>query len=226
MLSSRNPGMTENPIVGPQLTKGRASWQFMGGPGSPIYRLLDWLRGQLNQAIVNYLLVHTEGASGKVVLEAGSGPASGARAFARQSEIRLSVAIDIDIEALQEARRGDPSLPVVAGDLYHLPFAPGMFHLVWNNSTLEHLEDPQMALAEITRVTRHGGHVFVGVPYRYGPLGFQPLVRNCGIGEWLGPVFTRDRLRELFARSGLLVEDSVIYFFRFFIGALARKPRL
>ena len=135
----------------------------------------------------------------------------------------LSVAADIDIEALREARRRDPALPVVVADLYHLPFPPESFDLVWNSSTLEHLDDMEAALAQMERVTRTGGHLFIGVPYLYGPLGFQRWIPQTGVGIWIGTVFSRSELVARLERLGLQIVAGTLYFFRFFVGSLARK---
>lgn len=197
-------------------------WSFGGGPGTLPYRLFDALRRDLNVRLAERLFARALG-SGRLCLEAGSGPAfassllRGAGAF--------SVAVDIDREALAEAHRRDPGLPLVRGDLLRLPFREGSFDLTWNSSTMEHLPSMDPALAQMARVTRAGGCVFVGVPYRGGPLAFQPAIRRSAIGLWLGDVFGKGELARRLANHGLAPQDSWTYFFRFFVGVLARKPR-
>jgi len=153
------------------------SWQFLGGPGALPYYCYDAVRKALNRKLAAYLLAKAPQGRGSKVLEAGSGPAFASSLLASNPGV-FSVAMDIDIDALKEARRRDPALPVVVGDLYRFPFKMGVFDLVWNSSTLEHLAAPVRALDEMKRVAVQNGHVFVGVPYRVGPLGFQPLVKN------------------------------------------------
>ena len=96
-------------------------------------------------------------------------------------------------------------------------------NLSWNSSTIEHLPDPSCAVAEMARVTRNGGSVFVGVPNLYGPLGFEYLIRETSIGIWIGQTFTGAGLREMLIDSGLKPQHSLFYFFRFFVGVLAQK---
>jgi SAM-dependent methyltransferase len=104
-----------------------------------------------------------------------------------------------------------------------MPFAADTFSLVFNSSTIEHLDDPAHAVREMQRICRQEGRVFVGVPYRYGPLAFQPLIYSTVIGRWLGPVFSRRGLTELLTTSGLAPVASVRYFWNFFVGAVAVK---
>ena len=158
------------------------------------------------------------------VLEGGSGPAYASSLFAAHPAVRLSVAADADIEALREARRRDASLPLVVADLRRLPFRDGVFDLVWNSSTLEHIDEPHVALGEMERTTRAGGHVFVGVPHRFGALGFQPAIARTRWGIWIGPVFDRRSLARLMSASGLVPIAHRTYFWGVFLGMLARKP--
>jgi ubiquinone/menaquinone biosynthesis C-methylase UbiE len=198
------------------------AWQ-LGSPDTLIYRFFDALRKRLNQKLVRYLL--SKGLKGDrgIVLEAGSGPAFASSIFSRDTKVALSVAVDLDHEALQEARRRDASLVAVNADLLHLPFRDECIDLTWNSSTLEHIPDPRSALGEMQRVTKRGGTVFVGVPYLYGPLGFQRWIADSAVGVWIGTTFNRSELSAMLARAGLNPFDHIFYFFRFFVGVLAQK---
>ena len=157
-------------------------------------------------------------------MDTGSGPAFASSLLAQSKGVVLSVALDIDLEALTEARQRDPSLPILVADLVHLPFACGSFSLVWNSSTMEHLTNRQAALKEMSRVTQCGGIVFIGVPYIYGPLGFQKWIAKTTIGVWIGEVFDRNKLLELVTNCGLRPKTLIYYFYRCFIGIVAEKP--
>lgn len=194
------------------------SWQFLSGPGSAAYGLYDTLRRRLNRALVDWM---TRRAPARRVLEAGSGPAFASSLMRRRPGVELSVALDIDLEALREARRRDPALPVVVGDLRRMPFARGAFDLVWNSSTMEHLEDMGPAIEEMKRAAGRDGFVFIGVPALWGPLGLQRAIRATTAGVWIGTVFSRGELAARLARHGLRVRRSCVYFFGFFVGALA-----
>jgi SAM-dependent methyltransferase len=201
---------------------GPKSWQ-LGSPGTLTYRLYDALRNQLNGKLVNYLLTRAINHDKCKVLEAGSGPAFASSMLAQDPRVEFSVAIDLDIEALHEARHRDSALCLVVADLCNLPFRAETMNLSWNSSTIEHLPDPSCAVAEMARVTRKGGSVFVGVPNLYGPLGFEYLIRETSVGIWIGQTFTGAGLREMLINSGLKPQHSLFYFFRFFVGVLAQK---
>ncbi len=201
---------------------GAKSWQ-LGAPGTLSYRLYDALRNQLNGKLVNYLIARAINHDKCKVLEAGSGPAFGSSMLAQDSRVDLGVAMDLDIEALHQARQRDPNLCLVVGDLRNLPFKTGSLDLSWNSSTVEHLPNPASAVAEMARVIRKGGSVFVGVPNLYGPLGFEYWIRQTSVGIWIGQTFTGSGLRQMLIDSGLKPQHSLFYFFRFFVGVLAQK---
>jgi len=198
------------------------AWQ-LGAPGTGVYWLYDWLRKRLNSKLVEYLL--SQGISDRQarVLEAGSGPAFASSILARDSRVDLSIAADIDLEALYEARHRDAHLALVVADLQSLPFRGESVDLCWNSSTIEHLSSPEEALAEMQRVTRRGGRVFVGVPNLYGPLGFQRWISQTSVGVWIGTTFNRPQLIAKMAGAGIQPKHTIFYFFRFFIGVLGEK---
>lgn len=198
------------------------AWQ-LGAPGTVIYELFDSLRKNLNRKLVTYLLGSRGDCRSMVVLEAGSGPAYASSLFSSDSRVDLAVAIDIDHEALSQARKRDPKLCLVVADLNKLPFRNGCVELSWNSSTLEHLDCPSDALCEMHRVTRSGGSVFVGVPNLYGPLGFQKFIQDTSTGTWIGKTYSCSELTEMMKNADLKPKDSINYFFRFFIGVLAEK---
>lgn len=198
------------------------AWQ-LGAPGTGTYRLYDWLRKRLNSKLVEYLLARGIADNKTRVLEAGSGPAFASSILARDRRVDLSIAVDIDIEALHEARNRDRHLALVAADLQSLPFKNESVDLCWNSSTIEHLPSPEAALAEMHRVTRWGGKVFVGVPNLYGPLGFQRWISQTSVGVWIGTTFDGSQLKARMAEVGLQPKHTLFYFFRFFVGVLGEK---
>jgi ubiquinone/menaquinone biosynthesis C-methylase UbiE len=198
------------------------AWQ-LGSPDTLVYWFFDTLRKRLNAKLVNYLLTRAISRENATVLEAGSGPAFASSILRTDHRVGISVAVDIDLEALQQARSRDASLSLVVADLNNLPFRSESMDLCWNSSTIEHLPDPSAALAEMQRVTMQGGSVFVGVPNLYGPLGFQRWIRQTSVGIWIGEVFNRSQFSRLLTQAGLKPKDCIFYFFRFFVGVLASK---
>ena len=206
------------------LTRGAPrSWDVIGGPGSWLYQLFDRQRQGLNRRLARYLASRTGVGRGSLVLEAGSGPGSGSSALAGEPWRCASIALDLDADALREARRRDPNLLLVRGDLQRLPFADEAMDLVWSSSTIEHLPDPDAAVGEMRRVAKPEGYVFLGVPSATGPLGFQRWIAGTPFGVWIGTVFTATRLRALAGRAGLACIDLRAYYSRCFLGALCRR---
>jgi SAM-dependent methyltransferase len=198
------------------------AWQ-LGSPDTLVYWFFDTLRKRLNAKLVNYLLNSAITRESATVLEAGSGPAFASSILRTDHRVGLSVAVDIDLEALLQARNRDVSLCLVVADLNNLPFRTESMDLCWNSSTVEHLPDPAVAIGEMQRITMRGGSVFVGVPNLYGPLGFQRWIRQTSVGIWIGETFDRCQLSGLLTKAGLKPKDCIFYFFRFFVGVLAGK---
>ena len=186
-----------------------------------MYRAYDATRRRLNRRLVRFLV--ERGFARDVIVEVPSGPGSGSCALARCGRVKLSLAVDIDLEALREGRRQDPALRSVVADVYALPFRTGSIDGVWSSSSVEHLERVDLALSEMHRVLRFGGRVFVGVPYRFGPLGFQPCIARSAAGAWIGRVFGRSELRRVVGERGFDVLGTMTYFFGTFVGVLAAK---
>jgi ubiquinone/menaquinone biosynthesis C-methylase UbiE len=95
-------------------------------------------------------------------LDAGTG--AGALAFAVAPLVRDVVGVDLVPELLEQARRrsgSHPNVGFVEGDITSLEFERGSFELAATLRTLHHVARPELAIAELTRVTRPGGTVLV-----------------------------------------------------------------
>ena len=105
---------------------------------------------------------------GMEVLDAGAGTCWIARVMSRIVGPRGRVwAFDGSEERLQLGARkaqeqGCANLRFVTGDLYQPPFQPGSFDLVWSRLVLEHLSDPDLALARLVELAKPGGKVVAG----------------------------------------------------------------
>ncbi len=71
------------------------------------------------------------------------------------------VPCDFSLGMLRVGRDRRPDLGFVAGDATRLPFADGSFDAVTISFGLRNVHDPDAALAEMRRVTRHGGRLVV-----------------------------------------------------------------
>ena len=93
-----------------------------------------------------------------------SGTGAGALAFALAPHVREVVAVDLVPELLEQGRKraeGFPNVTFVEGDATKLPFELGSFDLTGSLRTLHHIARPELAVAELARVTRMRGRVLV-----------------------------------------------------------------
>jgi ubiquinone/menaquinone biosynthesis C-methylase UbiE len=93
-----------------------------------------------------------------------SGTGSGALAFALAPHVREVVGVDIVPELLEQARKRAerfPNVKFVEGDATKLPLEYGSFDLAGTLRTLHHIARPELAVAELVRVTRPRGRILV-----------------------------------------------------------------
>ena len=94
------------------------------------------------------------------VLDAACG--SGALAFALAPHVKDVVGVDLDTERLRLGRERAPAnVSFVEGDITHLPFESESFDLAGTMRAIHHLQRPELAVAELARVTRRDGHILV-----------------------------------------------------------------
>jgi len=134
----------------------------------------------------------------------------------------IVVGMDINLTSHRNIHR------LVPGSLYAMPFAGSSFDLITCSMVMEHLDEPQRAVAEITRVLAPGGAVVINTPnlWNYGIMAnavaskLLPenwrllLVRNSDMREpeEIFPVRyranTMRRLINLLGASGLKVHKA------------------
>jgi SAM-dependent methyltransferase len=164
-------------------------------------RLPAWLPGWLRARIeVNLWHQHEMLAAARAatpagarVLDAGAGEGRFRRYFAHARYIGVDSAV------------GDPGWDYSAlsalGDLTRLPFADGSFDAALCTTVLEHVREPRAVLAEIARVLRPGGALYVSVPqsfhqhqkphdyFRYTSFGLRYLLDGAGLPiVWIRPM--------------------------------------
>ncbi|MFT0847437.1 demethylmenaquinone methyltransferase [Actinomycetaceae bacterium L2_0104] len=90
-------------------------------------------------------------------LAAGTGTSSAAYA-AKGADV---VACDFSQGMLAEGKRRYPELDFVAGDAMALPFADETFDVATISYGLRNVEDPELAMREMLRVTKPGGRLVI-----------------------------------------------------------------
>jgi ubiquinone/menaquinone biosynthesis C-methylase UbiE len=120
--------------------------------------LQDARAAELEEKVVRFVAP----AGDERVLDSGTG--SGALAFALAPHVREVVAVDLVPELLEQGRRRAerfPNVSFVEGDATKLPLDYGSFDLAGSLRTLHHIPRPELAVAELARVTRPRGRVLV-----------------------------------------------------------------
>jgi ubiquinone/menaquinone biosynthesis C-methylase UbiE len=136
------------------------------------------------------------------VLDAGAG--AGALAYALAPRVRDVIAFDIAPQPRDEAVS---NVAFVEGDVTALPFGQGEFDLVGAVMLLHHVKWPEIAMAELTRVTRLGGtllvvdHVAPADPLAALELNRVERARDPSIAR----ILSGADLRGLFEQNGLVV---------------------
>jgi SAM-dependent methyltransferase len=121
-------------------------------------------------------------------LDAGCGIGAMARQF-RESGLRLC-GIDMSAALLEEARRVT-GLPLVAAEdvppgeeslsrasVELTPYADGQFDGVYSSSVLEYAADLEVALRELHRVVRKGGHLVFNLPNAFSAFRIANAIRR------------------------------------------------
>jgi len=105
-------------------------------------------------------------------------------------------------------------------DVTNLPFADNQFDAVFVIAVLEHVVEPQAAVSEISRVLKHDGRVFSGIPFmQQVHMGCYDFTRYTLLGHrWLFNSFEMIDLSPS-SGSGSALLWSITSFFRSFISS-------
>jgi SAM-dependent methyltransferase len=126
------------------------------------------------------------------VLEIGCGRGGFACWLASHPGVSAVVAADFSGVAVTKgwhhaAQQHVDTVRWAVADIQRIPFAPASFDNVVSCETIEHLPSPRSAIAELFRVVRPGGRLYLTCPNYMGPIG---LYR--GYMRLRGQVFTEE----------------------------------
>jgi malonyl-CoA O-methyltransferase len=96
----------------------------------------------------------------RVVVDLGCGTGENAAALRRRFPRARVIAVDRDLAATQQARRGQRfwrRFDCVCADARALPFAPQSADLVFSNLLLPHFDEPLQLFTEVQRTLRSAG---------------------------------------------------------------------
>ncbi|HMP78092.1 MAG TPA: class I SAM-dependent methyltransferase [Pirellulaceae bacterium] len=150
-----------NPFLDESVASQYENWYIRCGCNQDSHErnLLAWLLTQLDGV--------------KSIIEIGCGTGHFARWLA---EMRYRVTgLDSSPVMLHQARRLGGSVQLVEGDAQELPFKKRSFDVAALITTLEFVNNPELALAEAARVSRCG--ILLGVMNRDSPFGWRR--RRC-----------------------------------------------
>ena len=141
-------------MVAPKSTEPRAG--YIHGTSAGEQNRLAALKRLTNEQFLGFLDLRSPGR----ILEVGSGLGILAARVAEAAPGAIVVGLERSAEQL--ARAGtSPRLRFVPGDAHQLPFASASFDIAYCRYVLEHVSKPDQLLAEMRRVLRDGGRIFV-----------------------------------------------------------------
>ena len=97
------------------------------------------------------------------ILDVGCGEGVVIRDILQQNSELCITGLDISRDNLNVAEELNPTARFVLGDVYELPFENDSFDLVICTEVLEHLKDPERAVAELKRVSKK--YCIISVPH-------------------------------------------------------------
>jgi SAM-dependent methyltransferase len=156
---------------------------------------------------------------GETLLNAGCG--TGEYNYYLKDHFRKSHGIDINEEDIRTARslNQDPDIRYDTGDITALEFPDGYFDSIICIDVLEHVDQPEQVLRELSRVLKPGGQLIASIPHKNYPFFYDPINfvmerlfdRHLPIGIWgFGHtvLFDREMLSDLLEGAGFSVTKT------------------
>jgi len=214
--------------IAPEPALGTAAWAEWVKDYYRNVESYDWidvtdnLRGpealfHRNREAVLRRLVHRYALPEEPILDAGCGTGLNLRNLPPGS-----VGLDINPRNAELIRARLPSHTVVLGDLEAMPFEDASFGTILCSEVLEHVPDPEVALAEIERVLRPGGILIGSVPAQSWIWHLRFLSSTCPRDEPFHHEYTLAQVKPMLAAFEIVeIRYSLL---RFNVVFVARRP--
>ncbi|MGD0265462.1 MAG: class I SAM-dependent methyltransferase, partial [Candidatus Methylomirabilota bacterium] len=116
-----------------------------------------------------------EEVAGRLVLDVGCGMGRFADVVSRWGGKVVGIDMSLAVEAAHANLGGREDVRILQADLFHLPFRPGTFDIVYSLGVLHHTPDCEKAFRQLVPFVRPGGRLCVWV---YGTMGpWEPFSR-------------------------------------------------
>lgn len=109
------------------------------------------------------------------IIDAGGGEGSNLKLFSKilnkhSKRVPLLVCLDLSMEGLRRCKQ--KGIQAVRGSLTHLPFQNSSFNVGFCIHVLEHIADDQKAIAELARIIKDEGVIYLSAPNK--PTNMHP----------------------------------------------------
>ena len=145
--------------------------------------------------------------AGNALVDLGCGEGHLLAAFAARNPDLRFFGLDLSPKLCELARQRLPAAVVREGDVEALPFGAGEFDAVSMTEVLEHLSEPQRALAEIFRILRPGGWLLLTLPNRDWLCYRQYLTNRKRYQPVDDLWYSVDEARQMLVTSGFVVHQ-------------------
>lgn len=170
----------------------RSQGMKLSGEGTNPARLYDsflWFKGQVPGCL-----------RGRNVLDLGCRDGKSLEILLKEFQVRHAEGVELLDEIAQIGR--NRGLIIRTGDMRHLPDDDNVWHIVSCIHTLEHVPDPQEAIAEMARVLIPNGRLLIVVPRQATPR--DDYAHNSCFPDSMA-------LRKVIAAEPMLDPDSIRY---------------
>ncbi len=110
-----------------------------------------------------------EEVAGRLVLDVGCGMGRFADVVSRWGGNVVGIDLSLAVEAAHANLGGRENVRILQADLFHLPFRPGTFDIVYSLGVLHHTPDCEKAFRQLVPFVRPGGRVCIWLYGKMGP---------------------------------------------------------